>query len=205
MILPSVFGDGSQSHPLIRMVQPQFPLLLAMPSKCSSALRLRQFLGPFCQLVDPSPPTCPWHMPLPAYLPHPGFPSPLTPAKEGWQTPSQGIEPDAQQDKPSPPLGYHPDSSQWMRDHQVAVQGDGHQSNHGGDARESPTEGIELTACGHSSLSSVLGREPSRHPKGGRVRGWQVLGSSRRAALSSSPPCLLATSGRGWWSPRTGH
>lgn len=72
----------------------------------------------------------------------------LTPAKKWGQAPTQRVEPDQYDGQCGPPLGVPLDGLQWLSDDQIAVNRDGQQVYHRGDAKESPTEGIHLTAWG---------------------------------------------------------
>lgn len=176
-------------EPRSSLVQPQFPccqsgLLRLICLEAQEAAWTLSASWP-TQLHRPALEYAPLRLPSPPPPLPPGSHSPLTPAKEGRKTPGQGVEPDAQQNKRRPPFGHHSDG-QWACDHQVAVQGNGRQGDHRGDAKESPTEGIELTACGHSSGSALPG--PSR-------TGSEGLGQRSWLSLSTLPPC---SPGRGW-------
>lgn len=71
----------------------------------------------------------------------------LTPANQRSQTPSQRVKPDHEDGQGGPSLGAPVHGLQGLGDNQVAVDGDGQQVYHGGDAEQGAAERIHLTAC----------------------------------------------------------
>lgn len=81
--------------------------------------------------------------------------STLTPANQRSQTPGQRIKPDHEDGQGSSSFGAPVYCLQWLGDNHVAVDGDGQQVYHGGDAEQGSTERIHLTAYG--------GRDTCKH------------------------------------------
>lgn len=71
----------------------------------------------------------------------------LTPANQRSQTPSQRVKPDHEDGQSGPAFGAPAYGLQRLGDDQVAVDGDGQEVYHGGDAEEGAAEGVHLTAC----------------------------------------------------------
>lgn len=71
----------------------------------------------------------------------------LTPSNKRSQTPGQCIEPDRDNGQSGSFLGAPVDGLQWFGDHQVAIDGDGQQVYHGGDAKQGTAESIHFTTC----------------------------------------------------------
>ena len=79
--------------------------------------------------------------------------APLTPTQQGRQTPGQRVEPDQQDHHHGAPARDPADGLQGLGDDDVAVQGDGQQVDHGGDAEQRPAECVHLTAWGVKCVS----------------------------------------------------
>lgn len=69
----------------------------------------------------------------------------LTPANKWGQTPSERVEPDQYDGHGGSTFGVPLHGLQGLGDDEVAVDGDGQQVYHRGDAKEGPTKGIHLT------------------------------------------------------------
>lgn len=87
----------------------------------------------------------------------------LTPANERSQTPSQRVQPDHDDGHGGPSLGAPAHGLQRLGDDHVAIDGDGQEVYHGGDAEQGAAERVQLTACKqkHVSITSLLIRKCS--------------------------------------------
>lgn len=70
----------------------------------------------------------------------------LTPSNQRRQTPRQRVKPNQDDRQRSSALGVPVDGLQGLGDHDVAVNGDGQQGDHGGDTEQGAAERVHFTA-----------------------------------------------------------